>query len=420
MLSQSTKLYNQLAKKKPFNDKISFGLKRIKLALEKLGHPEKKLRNVINILGSDGKFSVLTFLKYFLENAGKSSSAFISPDLVSIRERFWMGKDYLSYKKIQETIKEIEKLKIPLTIFEKLTLIYIINASKKNNDYNLVEAGALFAKDSTNIFDFPVLQVVVNINKQHLNFLKKKTIDEVIYQKVAFLCQFSKIYVARQSKKNIKKIKYYLNKNKSEKIYSNSWHLKKNKFGLWYKDKNHSIKINNNNIFSKGLLDNLAMAIKISLDLGISKELIKRTLPKIRLNGRIHYIRNGKIKRRLKYREKLLIDGCHSQVSAKNFANYLRTVKGPKYGIWGMSKGKDPKNFIREFKGIFNDIFAVPFGSEKACFDPMKLAAIKIKGLNIKVGKNFNQAINKISDNKKKIICIFGSLYLCGDVLKKN
>ena len=45
------------------------------------------------------------------------------------------------------------------------------------------------------------------------------------------------------------------------------------------------------------------------------------------------------------------------KVSAKNFANYLRTVKGPKYGIWGMSKGKDPKNFIKEFKGIFNIIF---------------------------------------------------------------
>ena len=420
MLSQSIKLYNQLAEKKPFNNQINFGLKRIKLALEKLGHPEKKLRNVINIIGSDGKFSVLTFLKYFLENAEKSSSAFISPDLVSIRERFWMGKDYLSYKKIKETIKEIEKLKIPLTVFEKLTLVYIINASKMNNDYNLVEAGALFAKDSTNIFDFPLLQIIVNINKQHLNFLKKKTMNEIIYQKVGFLSQFSKIYVAKQSKKNIKKIKFYLNKNKSEKIYSNSWRLKKNKSGFWYRDKNHLIKINNDNIFSEGLLENLAMAIKISLDLGISKKSIKRTLPKISLNGRIHYIRNGKIKRRLKHKEKLLIDGCHSQISAKNFANYLRTVKGPKYGIWGMSKGKDPKNFIREFKGIFDDIFAVPFGSEKDCFDPVKLAGIKIKGLKIKVGKDFKQVINKISDNKKKVICIFGSLYLCGEVLKRN
>ena len=40
-------------------------------------------------------------------------------------------------------------------------------------NYHLVEAGALFAKDSTNVFDFPLAQVVVNINKQHLNFLDK-------------------------------------------------------------------------------------------------------------------------------------------------------------------------------------------------------------------------------------------------------
>ena len=38
----------------------------------------------------------------------------------------------------------------------------------------LVEAGALFAKDSTNVFDFPLIQAIVNINKQHLNFVKKK------------------------------------------------------------------------------------------------------------------------------------------------------------------------------------------------------------------------------------------------------
>ena len=48
----------------------------------------------------------------------------------------------------------------------------------------LIEAGALFAKDSTNVFDFPFIQVVVNINKQHLNFVKKKTINEIIFQKV--------------------------------------------------------------------------------------------------------------------------------------------------------------------------------------------------------------------------------------------
>ena len=147
MPSQSISLYNLLAKKKQFKKTVNFDLKRIKEALNKLGNPERKLKNIINIIGSDGKYSVLTTLKYFIEENKQTVSAYISPSLKDIRERFWMGSEYLSYGEIKSSIKLIEGLKIRLTIFEVLTLVYIINASKRDNDYNLVEAGALFAKD---------------------------------------------------------------------------------------------------------------------------------------------------------------------------------------------------------------------------------------------------------------------------------
>ena len=154
LMSQSINLYNQLAKNKLFSKSVNFDLKRIKLILQKLNHPEKKLKNVINIIGSDGKYSLLTCLKYFIEANHKKTSAYISPSLKDIRERFWMGKNFLSYKEIKETVKIIEKQKIHLTIFEALTVIFVLNASRKNNDYNLIEAGALFAKDSTNLEQF--------------------------------------------------------------------------------------------------------------------------------------------------------------------------------------------------------------------------------------------------------------------------
>ena len=173
-MSKSINLYNQLARNNLFKKTINFNLKRIKLVLKKLGHPEKKLKNVINIIGSDGKFSVLTSLKFFIEANNQKTSAFISPSLKDIRDRFWTGKSFLSYKEISNTIRLISKQNINLTTFEVLTVIFILNAAKRNNHYNLIEAGALFAKDSTNVFDFPKLQVVVNINKQHLNFVKKK------------------------------------------------------------------------------------------------------------------------------------------------------------------------------------------------------------------------------------------------------
>ena len=65
MSSQSISLYNLLAKKKQFKKTVNFDLKRIKTALNKLGNPEKKLKNVINIIGSDGKYSSFKHIKIF-------------------------------------------------------------------------------------------------------------------------------------------------------------------------------------------------------------------------------------------------------------------------------------------------------------------------------------------------------------------
>ena len=56
-MSQSINLYKQLASHKLFKKSVNFGLKRIKLALYLLGNPEKKLKNVISVIGESGKFT---------------------------------------------------------------------------------------------------------------------------------------------------------------------------------------------------------------------------------------------------------------------------------------------------------------------------------------------------------------------------
>ena len=128
-------IYQQLARHKLFNKSVKFGLTRIKLALNLLGNPERKLKNVISVLGESGKFTTLWSLKNFIEANNQTVSTYTSPSIFDIRDRYYMGKGYLSYKEIKETIKKIEKLKIPLTVYEVLTLVYIINASKLNVDY---------------------------------------------------------------------------------------------------------------------------------------------------------------------------------------------------------------------------------------------------------------------------------------------
>ena len=122
-MSQSISLYKLLANNRLFNKTINFNLKRIKLVLKKLNHPERKLNNVINFLGSSGKFTTLFSVKSFIEANNQSVTAYISPSLKDIKERFWIGDRYLTHQEIKKSIKIIEKLKTPLTIFEVLTVI---------------------------------------------------------------------------------------------------------------------------------------------------------------------------------------------------------------------------------------------------------------------------------------------------------
>ena len=422
-MSQSISLYKQLANHKFFNKTINFDLKRIKLVLKKLNHPEKKLKNVINFLGSSGKFTTLNSIKSFIEANNQTATAYISPSLKDIKERFWMGERYLTHQEIKRSIKLIEEIKVPLTIFEVLTVIYIMNASKQNVDYHLVEAGALFAKDSTNVFDFPLAQVIVNINKQHLNFLdkNKKTLDEVIYQKVGFLSNFTHIYVGRQKPNVLKKIKRNLKKNRSKINYSNTWKLVKQNKKYFYQDDKNKIILNSKNIHSKGLLENLCHAIKIALDLKINKKVIEKTIPKIIFEGRFQYLSSGKIKNKLNRNEKIMIDGAHAEADAKNLSDYLKSIKIPRYGIWAMMKNKEPDLFIKQFKNIFKKIITIPIENEKGTLNNNKLYQIALKN-NIIVNKanNFNEALKKISSKEKKLIVCFGSLYNAGNILNKN
>ena len=420
-MSRSISLYNQLANHKLFSKSVNFGLKRIKLALGLLGHPEKKLKNVISVIGESGKFTTLFSLKSFIEANNQKVTTHISPSLRDIKERFYMGDKYLNHNEIKKTIKQIEKLNIPLTVFECLTLIYIISASKINADYNIQETGALWRLDSNNINDFPRLQICTNINKQHLNFLKRKTLDEVIREDVGFLSNFTNIYVGKQTPYVLKKVKKLLKNNKSKIIYPNTWKLTKTGNHYYYKDRNFKIKLNTKNVYSKGMFENVCLAIKVALDLNIDKKVIQKALPFLSFEGRFQYLNKGKIKNKLNRNELIMIDGAHATADAQNLASYLKKIKIPKYGIWAMTKNKDPDLFIKQLKGVFKKIITMPIENEISSVSAQELYKVATENkFNVEKSDNFAQALKKISSKEKKLIVCFGSLYNCGNILNKN
>ena len=419
MLSHSIVLYKNLQKR--YSRRINLDLERIQKVLTTLAFPHLELKNPINIIGSDGKMSTLTSLKYFLEAHKKKITTFTSPHLYNIRHRFWLKNKYITLEEIKKYTQLIEATGLKLTLFELLTCVYILAAkNQKNISYHLIEAGLLFKKDSTNLWTEPRAQIITNINFQHQDWVKPKTLEEICRQKLDSLSQNTTIYIGKQHPKTLKIIKNILKDNKSIQIFASSFKVKKFKDYYLYKDSKNSIPIKSKFIHSEGLIDNLALAIKVSLDFGVPKQTIIKTISKIQFEGRIQYLTKGNFKKLLQPNEELLIDGCHSIASAKNLYAYLKTLKEPIYGIWGMQKNKLPEQFIKSFNKIFKKLITVTIPNEPNALKAERLKKIAKKYIPTSSANNIKTALRQISSREDKTVVIFGSLYLVGDVLSKN
>ena len=412
--------YNKLQKK--YSRKINLDRKRIFKVLKKLKFPHLNLKKPINLIGSDGKYTTGINLLNFIEANKKNTTFFQSPHLVSVCHRFRLKKKFINLNQIQKYEDIIDKTRLKLTLFEALTMIYLLAANdQKKIDYNICEAGAGFEADSTNLWEVPEAQIITNINLQHLDLFKVKTLEEVVKIKVGYLSKNTKIYIGKQTPKVLKIIKKILKKNTSKITYPSTWKIIKSKNKYSYKDRKNTIPIKSRYIHSEGLLNNLGLAIKVALDFNIAPSIIKKTIPKINYEGRMQYVKKGKLRKYLNKNEELLLDGAHSNTSGKNLFNYLKTIKLPIYCVWGMQKNKVPDEFLKEFKGIFKKIITVKIPNEpNSCSAKQLMNIANDQNYNVEIAKGIKQALQTLSSKEKKLIVVMGSLYWVGSVLKEN
>ena len=66
---------------------IDLSLDRVERLLELIGNPERQLPPVVHVAGTNGKGSVIAYLRAMLEAAGKRVHVYTSPHLVRFHER---------------------------------------------------------------------------------------------------------------------------------------------------------------------------------------------------------------------------------------------------------------------------------------------------------------------------------------------
>ena len=215
-------------------------LSRIKRLLISLNSPEKKIDNVIQVVGTNGKHSFCVSLREIIEKAGYTCNLNISPSLRKFNERYYFSGKYITDENLYNLLTEVEKKNNnqSISFHEVITAAWILHASRNKSNFNIIEAGALFRLDSSNVFQKNLCSVIMPIGIDHRDFLKKGTIDEIVYEKCSHLLNGSKIFISEQKKDVLEKIKKNIVKNTSKKfIFGEDYEYKKSTNGFVYKDK---------------------------------------------------------------------------------------------------------------------------------------------------------------------------------------
>ena len=414
--------------------KIDLSLERINNLLYKLGNPQKKIKNIIHIAGTNGKGSVLAFLKSFIQAYGFTVNTYTSPHLINFNERINLNGQNISDKFLELLLdicskKNNGKL---ITFFEMTTVTAFLAFNKKPADFTILETGLGGRLDATNIIKKPIVTIINEISIDHTNFLGSN-IKQIAKEKAGIIKKNSPVVIGKQKKEALKIIKEVASNLKVKTFfYKKDWFIKENK------KKNHIIFFNNlknnkkekypqPNLVGEHQIINAGIALKtfnLIIKKKLKKEFIKKGLKNVQWPGRLQKIclNKKKFSEKINFKKwEFWFDGGHnksaSQVLAKTFKNW---DKKKLYLIFGMLNSKNPKNFLNYFKEITTKLITVAIKSDSPYYTNKKLYEIaKLNEFNVETAETIGHALNKILLNESPgRILICGSFYMYKEVSK--
>jgi len=405
--------------------KIDLTLDRTFNLLKKLGNPQDKLQNVVNIVGTNAKASMAYSLKSVLNEAGYKCNLYTSPHLQSFTERFIFNDEEIKEDELIEILIDVERVlgNDNASLFEILTCSFFKYAEKFKDNINIIEAGLFYQFDSTNVFKKNLMTLIGVIHTDHLQWLKNKTIDGIIFEKTSKLLN-SNIFINKQINEEIRsKIEKSLIKNSSNKyFFGKDFNISKsqNNF-INYQDEFGKIILPEPNILGDHQLYNISTSIAASRKIfNVKDEHIKNGIVNIELKGRLQELHTGKLKNIIG-NNRLILDGGHNESASISISNWIRQQNQDVHLICGMMKDKEHKEFIKHFKDIVKSITLIDIPNQEGSI-PKEEFKEKLNDLNLNIGlsRSIEDAV-KLNSKHQNSICLFaGSLYMVGEVLNLN
>ena len=382
-------------------------LDNIKKVLNDLNQPCKSIP-AIQIVGTNGKGSIASFLESTLHLSEINVGVTTSPHLISWCERIRVDSKLISPSDLRENLIKIKPLsdKYKLSTFELIISVAFDYFRKKQVELIVLEAGLGGRLDATTVHPLRPIIAISSIGLDHCEYLGENLI-EITKEKAAAISEGS-IVISCQQRPEVTQIIKQVAKQKRAQLHwvkplTNSWQLGLS--GEFQKE---------NAAIAKGVIEAISF-----LGWSINQETIRQGFAKACWPGRLQNARWNKLS--------LLIDGAHNPSAAKKLSSERETWQGQEEGInWiiGIQRKKAALEIIRNLIKQ-NDLFwIVPIPnheswsiSELLKYHP-ELSNQLIEAIEVK------EALSKISIRNnfgtKRRTVITGSLFLIGYLIKNK
>lgn len=395
------------------------GLERTEALLAALGNPHLKLLPVVHIAGTNGKGSVLAYMRAGLEAAGLRVHHYSSPHLVKFSERIVLAGRPIEDVLLLEKIEALQPVlaRIPATFFEATTALAFQLFAEVEADVVLLETGLGGRLDSTNVVPNPVLNLITPIALDHAEFLGD-TLAKIAAEKAGILKAGAEVVVALQVPEAQRVFDDVLEKlNLNPTLYS--W--QKTAQGMRVECGAHILDMPAPVLAGEHQYANAAQALAGLLLLQkhfpvIDEQALKHALTNAVWPARLQPLKDHRFLQYLPTGAELWLDGGHNPHAAAAIAAWAAARKRPLNLVLGMLNTKDAAGFIAPIIPHMQCIFTVPIEGESQAQNPDVLAEIcRTQGAKVQSAHSIEGALKNMPEQGDVLIA--GSLYLAGQVL---
>jgi dihydrofolate synthase/folylpolyglutamate synthase len=413
---------------------IDLSLDRTWRLLQRLGHPERRLPPVVHVAGTNGKGSVIAYLRAMLEAAGYRVHAYISPHLVRFHERIRLAGKLIDEQALLDVLKECEAVNgaEAITFFEITTCAAFLEFARVPADILLLETGLGGRLDSTNVIQKPLATVLMPISFDHMQHLGD-TLAKIAFEKAGIIKHGVPAVVAPQPAEAQAVLEDKAREMAAPLIrYGREWQVQAARDGIRFADSAGSRDLPRPALPGDHQIPNAGAALATLAFLTgfrVDEAAQAKGLLSVEWPARLQHLTRGPLAEKLPRGWELWLDGGHNAAAGEVLADFARHWREgivghrPLHLVFGMLNTKEPIAFLKPLAPYARDLKAVRIEGDHASLPADEAAAAaRAAGIQAETAASLDAAIERIVTTSEipSRVLICGSLYLAGVVLAEN